>query len=196
MKKPTLSLLLVLFVVSISTSFAQIEKGTTLVSLSGAYSKVRSRFSNNQANYNFDLNGIKMLSPNFGLGLGVGLNGYDSFTYSDPNLPTAQIIPTKTNSYTIGPIARYYFMPTKSITPFLSSQVNAYFGQTDVNGTVYKSKGLKIGYDFSAGLACFLNKNVAIETGLHYKRTNAINLTAGIDYWIWSLGFQVYLPKK
>lgn len=195
MTKPTLTLLFILCsAISIKT-FAQIEKGTSLISLSGAYTKQKSNQSTNPSSYNLDVSGIRMLSQHFGLGFGIGLNGTKG-PYLDPFVPTSQIVTLKTYNFTIGPIARYYFMPSKTISPFLSSQVGVYTGQIDNNGNVYKSDGLKVGYDFAVGLAFLLNKNVAFETALHYKRTNSINTTGGTNYWVLGFGFQVFLPKK
>ena len=172
MKKNVFSVMLVFLACGFAAT-AQTEKGNWLV---GGDVKL------NTANKNTTI----AFSPSAGYfianNLAVGANVLFSYT---------KVNDAKTTSIGAGPFARYYF-GTMNIRPFVFGDVNFVSTKTKVNSTATTSTGSS--YDLGAGLAAFINRNVAIEGKAGYNHV-AYEKQDGSGGSALSIGFQVYLSR-
>ena len=98
----------------------------------------------------------------------------------------------KSTIFGIGPFARYY-LGTLNIRPFAHANLNFTSnrsknsaGSTTLNGS---------NYFLGAGLAAFINRNVAVEGLAGYSRTNYSHLSGSGGFNL-RIGFQIYLSKE
>lgn len=156
---------------------AQTEKGSWMVG--GNFANLNLGFANSTNTVSFSLspNLAYFMSDNFALGGEVGLG----------------IVKAKSEdalfSYSVQPLARYYFM---------KGEKNGIFGQATVGVQGASQSGnSETGLTFSigAGWNYWINKSVALEVGARYVNTdekiaifpNAVNV---------NFGLQIFLPKK
>lgn len=96
---------------------------------------------------------------------------------------------TKSTSWGIGPFARYYF-GTTNIRPLVHANVDFTSTKTKVAGVSNTFTGTN--YFLGAGLAGFINRNVALEGLAGYSHT-AYEHQDGTGGFRLKIGFQVYL---
>lgn len=137
----------------------------------------------NTAKNDFKIN----LSPSVGYffinNLAAGANVDLAYSKAGPN---------KSTILGVGPFARYYF-GTLNIRPFAHANVNFTSNRAKTSGVSTTLNGSN--YLLGAGLAAFINRNVAVEGLVGYSRTNYKNVpgTGGFNLRI---GFQIYLSKE
>jgi hypothetical protein len=119
------------------------------------------------------------ISNNFAL----GING---------NLDYTKIEKSKITTWGVGPFARYY-IGSLNFRPFAHADVSfqANKNRNNLETTKYNSKQ----YFLGAGLAVFLNRNVAVETLMGYRHTTIHNSNSNGGFNL-RIGFQVYLLKQ
>lgn len=167
-------LVFVLFV--IVTGFAasaQTEQGNWLVG-----GNIELNTAKDDTRINFSPSAGYFFVDNFAAGARVSLD------YSKrPNV--------KTTTFGIGPFARYYF-GTTNIRPFGQADVNFTSSKTKTSSTSSSLNGTQ--WFLGAGLAGFINRNVALEGIAGYRHT-AIEKRDGTGGFNLRIGFQVYLSK-
>ena len=148
MKKSSLSLLVFLFLGFAAS--AQTEKGSWLVG-----GNLGLNTSKNNTNIDFSPKAGYFFLHNFAAGAAIDL-GY------------SKVVDIKTTTFGIGPFARYYF-GTMNIRPFGDAEfsVNSQKQKTPSTSNTYNSTSFFLG----AGLAGFINRNVAIEGLAGYSHT-------------------------
>lgn len=180
MKRISLSLLVFLFLGFAAT--AQTEKGNWLVG-----GTLGLNTSKNNTNINFSPAAGYFFLHNFAAGAALNL-GYSKIAFN------------KVSTFGIGPFARYYF-GTMNIRPFgdaelsfdsQKSKTTSSSSSTTVASTVNSTSVF-----FGAGLAGFINRNVAIEGLAGYSHTST-NVTGSANTGGFNLrvGFQVYLSNS
>lgn len=172
MKRIVISVLVLVFLSS--AAFAQTEKGSWMVGGNVALNTAK-----NDTRITFSPSGGYFFLNNFAAGANVSLD------YS-------KIGGTKTTAWGLGPFSRYYF-GTMNVRPFVHADLSFQSNKTvTTNGSnTYNSTQ----YFLGAGVAGFINRNVAIEGMAGYKHTAIQNLdgTGGFNLRI---GFQVYLSRE
>ena len=118
------------------------------------------------------------LINNFALGANVNLS-YSKST-------------AKTTSFGVGPFARYY-LGTLNIRPFGEADFNFTTTNTKVGSVKTSDNGTN--FFLGAGLAAFINRNVAVEGLAGYSHSNYSH-SAGSGGFNLRIGFQVYLSKE
>lgn len=171
--KKSLSGLFVFMVIGLAAS-AQTEKGNYLVG------------------GNFELNTAKnntviAFSPSLGYFLinnfAVGANLNLSYTKS---------LNAKTTGFGLGPFARYY-LGTLNIRPFGEADFNFTSQKTKVSSSSTTVNGTS--FFLGAGLAAFINRNVAIEGLAGYSHSDYAHASGSGGFNL-RIGFQVYLSKE
>ena len=159
--------------------FSQITKSVWLIGGSASFSSFKYPVQGSPTQINIGI------SPNIGYflidKLAVGASAsFTSDYFSD--------YPGKTNFFTVGPFARYYFLDTESVFNL--------FAQTGYE-IQFQNKGndpVSI-YSISAGPNIFLNQNVALEFGFGYTYTPFNKINVGIKTFLTIIGLQIHLNK-
>lgn len=171
MKKVLLSLFTV-FIFGLAAT-AQTEQGNWLVG-----GNLNLNTSENNSNISFSPSAGYFFVENFAVGANL-------------NVSSSKFGNTKTTSFGIGPFARYYF-GTMNLRPF----AHADFGyQTNKTKNITTATFNSTNYFLGAGLAAFINRNVAIEGLAGYSHTAIQNLDGSGGFNL-RVGFQVYLSKR
>lgn len=97
----------------------------------------------------------------------------------------------KTTGLGIGPFARYY-LGTLNIRPFGEADFNFTSTKTKVSTVSTSSNGTN--FFLGAGLAAFINRNVAVEGLAGYSHSNYSHSNGSGGFNL-RIGFQVYLSK-
>jgi len=96
----------------------------------------------------------------------------------------------KFRAFGIGPFVRIYF-PGDRLKPFVRGSINTRSERTEVTGfATNKENGIT--YFLGAGLAIFINENVALEPIAGYSSTNLKGRDPAGGFAL-RIGFQVYL---
>ncbi len=98
----------------------------------------------------------------------------------------------RTNSFGAGPYARYYFLK-KNVRPFAHADFDFETGRVKLSSG--ESTENAFNFFLGAGVAFFINQNVAVETLAGYKHTNVKN-ESGNGGFAFKLGFQVYINRN
>ncbi|MFV0590686.1 MAG: outer membrane beta-barrel protein [Draconibacterium sp.] len=151
-----------ILVASISSSFAQTEKGQFFVSgasdLSFISSKTKLLYdgkkqgSADQNNFCFNTSVAYFVIDNLALGLAL-------------DFEHTKQAKDKNNSFLVGPMARYYFGST-NIKPYVEACMG--FGSGKELGEDSEAKFKQFGWDAGAGVAFFVNDFVSIDFGVSY----------------------------
>lgn len=169
--KRNLSGLLMFMVIGLAAS-AQTEKGNYLVGGNFLLNTPK-----NNTTIAFTPSAGYFVIPNFAIGANVNL----SYTKTS----------VKTTQFGIGPFARYY-LGTLNIRPFGEADFNFTTAKTKVGSTKGSANGTN--FFLGAGLAAFINRNVAIEGLAGYSHSNYSH-SDGSGGFNLRIGFQVYLSK-
>ncbi|MGC4021072.1 MAG: outer membrane beta-barrel protein [Cyclobacteriaceae bacterium] len=201
-----------------TSSFSQIEKGSFLLggSLGFTDSKIENPNSFSLSSYQSQKEVSVTVSPNVSYfvinKLSVGL--MPSYTFSSTSVSYSSDL--KTNTFSIGPVVRYYF-PYKSWALF--PEVSFSLGVSNISDGYYNSPSSEIIVKNSAkinsikagvGMTYFLTRNIGLEGKLFYQKTEttydnlylvrgvqtvyfADNTTSSIAF---NLGVQVYFSRK
>ncbi|MEJ7737382.1 MAG: outer membrane beta-barrel protein [Chitinophagaceae bacterium] len=170
MKKVVFGLLLV---VSGFAATAQTEQGNWLVG-----GNIELNTAKDDTRINFSPSAGYFFANNFAAGALVSLD-------------YVKLVNSKTTTFGIGPFARYYF-GTTNIRPFAAADINFTSSKVKTSTTSSSLNGTK--WFLGAGLAGFINRNVAIEGTAGYKHT-AIKDQDGTGGFNLRIGFQVYLSS-
>ena len=166
-------LTLITIFLSVQYVSGQTEKGDWLVG--GSFSLNTAK---NSTTISLSPNAGYFLLDNFLLG---GKLGYEFSELGD----------TKISAFDIGPFTRYYFQGTK-VKPF--GQFDLDFQSAKLTTDLGSSTESAVGFFIGAGVALFLNENVALETVMGYKNTKVEN-QSGTGGFNMRLGFQVYINR-
>ena len=172
MKKNVCSLLLAFLALGLAAS-AQTEKGSWLVG-----GNVELNTAKNNTVIGFTPMAGYFLINNFAVGADVNFNYTKSGT-------------GKQTTFGIGPFARYY-LGTMNIRPFAHANVDFVSTNTKVGTTSSTATGTN--FFLGAGLAAFINRNVAIEGLAGYSSTSTANQGSYGGFGL-KIGFQVYLSR-
>lgn len=167
------------------TIHAQVDKATWLVGGTGSFSN-----ENNEAGGgNLKITEVH-LSPNIGYffidKLAAGLKlGYTHLKVGDSD-------PSKFNYYSVGPLVRYYFLPSeKIVNPFVEGSYGYEFAKGN-NG--FKSKTHT--YTIMAGPEIFFNTAVGLEIALGYSLSKYRDISGSNKKFFASIGFQFHLERE
>ena len=107
------------------------------------------------------------------------------------DLQYSKVGANKTTTVGVGPFARYY-VGTLNIRPFAHANLgfNSYRSKNTTGSDTYNGTN----YFLGAGLAAFINRNVAVEGLLGYAHS-AYAHTSGSGGLNFKVGFQVYLSR-
>lgn len=126
------------------------------------------------------------LSPNLGYFIvdkfAVGLQpsfGYLYYTKSSYH--------SQSTSWSVGPFARYYFLPVENRTNFFASMAYQYFSSSGGD-----SHDLLV---FSGGPVIFFNSSVGLELTANYKIFKQHNTDNSSKTFFIAIGLQVHLEK-
>jgi hypothetical protein len=155
-------------------AMAQTEQGNWLVGGNFTINTVR-----NSTTIAFNPTAGYFVMNNLAVGGSVGLE-FDKFGEN------------KTTSFGIGPLVRYYF-GQKNIKPFLNGEFSFISQKLKLPGSTNTENG--INYFLGAGLAGFLNENVALEGVAGYNHTKIKDIE-GDGGFLFRVGFQVYLHPR
>ncbi len=101
---------------------------------------------------------------NLPIGLEIS-TGFDKTKYSNSDNKSSN------SNFTIGPFARYYFLPQDKLKPMV--EISAGFGTNKYKSTssqvTNESKYTHMEYSFGAGASYFFTKNVAFDALLSYE---------------------------
>lgn len=172
MKKNVCSLLLAFLAFGLAAS-AQTEKGSWLVG-----GNVNLNTAKNNTNIGFTPMAGYFLINNFAVGANIDFD----YTKSGDG---------KQTTFGIGPFARYY-LGTMNIRPFAHANVDF----TSINTKAGSSSSTTTGSNFflGAGLAGFINRNVALEGLAGYTHNSIANNGSHGGFGL-KIGFQVYLSR-
>jgi hypothetical protein len=98
----------------------------------------------------------------------------------------------KSTTFGIGPLARYYFGKSNA-RPFLNGELNFLSQKFKFPTGTNTENG--VNYFLAAGLALFLNENVALEGLAGYNHTKIKNIEGDGGFGM-RIGFQVYLHPR
>ena len=171
MKKNLLGLL-TFMVIGIAAS-AQTEKGNYLVGGNFLLNTPK-----NNTTIAFTPSAGYFVIPNLAVGANLSL----SYTKNT----------TKTTALGIGPFARYY-LGTLNIRPFGEADYNFTTAKSKFGSTTTSLNGTN--FFLGAGLAAFINRNVAIEGLAGYSHSNYSHSNGSGGFNL-RIGFQVYLSKE
>ncbi len=158
---------------TVQSSIAQTDKGDWMVG--GTFSLNTAK---NSTTISLSPNAGYFLLDNFLLGAKLG--------YEFSELGT-----TKISAFDIGPFTRYYFKGNKA-RPF--GEFDLDFQSAKLTTDLGSSTESAVGFFIGAGVALFLNENVALETIMGYKNTKVEN-KSGTGGFNMRLGFQVYINR-
>lgn len=176
---------------------AQITKGNWMVGGNANFSS-QDTYNNKGAKNNISQKTVQ-LKPNLGyflidkLAIGARL-GYEGTFFGDYGYGA-----TKSNSFFVGPFARYYFLkPEKEVNVFAESSYS--LGETYYRGAIeYQNYSrLEKTYSFMAGPVVYFNSSVSMEFTLQYSSTNIKyeeNDLTNNKFQV-GLGLQIYLEKN
>ena len=198
----------------IQCGFSQTEKGSYLIGGSLGFGVSTNNISNpisygttEQKQTNFSI------SPNISYfvvkRLSVGL--MPQYVYSKTSVPSNN--ESRSNTFSIGPVARYYFL-FNSLAVFPEASYS--FGVTKVNTTVdvylsdFSNSARLYSLKAGIGVAYFLNKNIGVEGRLYFQKNQNTydhaednNGSYSMYYsnytttaLLFNIGLQVYLNKK
>jgi hypothetical protein len=142
-------LLIILFVIFIAGSAsAQINKGTVLVGASSnlSFNSVKPDGGDSYSIFDLGLKGGYFVADNVTVGLNLGYQKLDDFTFS-----------------TFGLFGRYYYQ-------------GKFFGGAGFNVIKYENQDSQTSIPFEVGYAAFLNKNIAIEPSLNLSISDSNNI--------------------
>ncbi|MBE7173315.1 MAG: outer membrane beta-barrel protein [Williamsia sp.] len=108
------------------------------------------------------------------------------------DLEYSKVGSNKTTVFGIGPFARYY-LGTLNIRPFAHANVN--FTSNRSKNTTGSDTYNGSNYFLGAGLAAFINRNVAVEGLAGYSHSNYAHLPGSGGFNL-RIGFQIYLSKE
>lgn len=152
-------------------ALAQTERGNWLVGGNFALNTV-----SNSTTIGLNPTAGYFIADNFAVG-GTVMLEYDKFGEN------------KSTTFGIGPLARYYFGKTNA-KPFLNGELTFLSQKFKFPTGTNTENG--INYFLGAGLALFLNENVAIEGLAGYNHTKIKDID-GDGGFAMRIGFQVYL---
>ncbi|GHN03057.1 hypothetical protein WSM22_45460 [Cytophagales bacterium WSM2-2] len=197
------------FVMLFSAGYAQIEKGTFrlggtmgFTSSTSSYSYSTPAFSqpdNKSSTFSFNPN----VSYFFAKQLSIGL----SLPYT-VGKSTISGVDTKYNSYSVGPVIRYYF-PFNKVAVFPEAQYT--FGQQSTKGQMYspttgtysdQTINSKLNmFRLGVGVTYFLNSSIGVEGLLYYQKSqndydnNSSLPNTNTSIVGFNFGFQIYFNK-
>jgi hypothetical protein len=100
----------------------------------------------------------------------------------------------KSSSIGVGPFARYYFnLKNPAVKPLLHSSFN--FASVTTRQNNIKNRNTVTSLLVAAGIAYFINDNVALETLAGYNRSKFENLDVEGGF-AFRIGFQVHLLRR
>ncbi|MBK6380305.1 MAG: hypothetical protein IPO01_09785 [Chitinophagaceae bacterium] len=208
--------------ISLSSAFAQVEKGNKLVgvglgSISYTNSDSKTTYSNTSTVYNSDGNSFSIsINPNvawfvadkLAVGGGVSVSFYSSKSNSSNTSSTTTSESKSTQpSFYIGPLARYYFGGSSKGMPFaqVNFQYGIYGGKSESKTSTGSSSETKTKPkgDWNAGAAFgyehFVNKNIGLyaSVGFNYgssKTSYEYRPSTGTGYDYTSTYSRFYIP--
>ncbi|HEY5749035.1 MAG TPA: outer membrane beta-barrel protein [Chryseolinea sp.] len=206
-KFKSIILSVVLILVSIQNSCAQLSKGTFLMGGTlSANAKDTKGQSSEWINRSINLN--PNLSYFVANNLALGLVTPWDYAYEKSISGGGRV--TTTSTYFVGPAVRYYFpfgswavFPTAS---FMHGWRTMKYGNPDYNDFTTRVKGNMNSFSGGVGITYFVAKNVGVEGVLSYQRDSATSRdvanqlsresTEDDSQINLSIGVQVYLSKK
>ncbi len=187
------SILLSLIIFCCVNLNAQISKGTWIVGGTGSFLTGKEAVSPRTNTFlNIAPRGGYFIAKQFVVGATV--------SYSFNKQKFSENLKSTANSFGIGPFARYYFFPASKKINFLTE---AYFGLQFFSSSSaqspplppVRSSGSSYEYAFRAGMALFLNPNVAIEILPGYLGYDPDKSTMPRQFTV-NAGFQIHLNTK
>lgn len=172
MKKNLLGLLACM-VIGLAAS-AQTEKGNYLVGGNVGF---------NAAKNNTQINLSPTVGYFFANNIALGAN---------VDLAYSKVGSNKATTFGVGPFGRYYF-GTLNIRPFAHANVN--FTSTRNKNSTGSDTYNGSNYFLGAGLAAFINRNVAVEGLAGYSNSSYAHISTGGGFQL-RIGFQIYLSKE
>ena len=187
-KEPMKQSFLFLFILlSTHVCFSQISKGAMLVGGNVSYQSYKGETE-------MGVSRVRTLdlAPNFGyffmnrlvIGFRPGL------TFRSSDVPSAKL---KSNTYTLAPFVRYYFLKNESQINFFADATYG-FSKTNYSNPTYFEDFSSNTYAIMAGPCIFLNKSIALEFTFGYKDYNDNSNPSKSTTVSTQLGFQIHFP--
>lgn len=190
--KKTLATLILLLLISLITQ-GQITKGFWLIGGTGNF-----RTGKNELNFNRASTSL-VLRPKAGYFVSnqfaVGVNAVYGFN----RIKFDQNLIGSSHNAGIGPLVRYYFLPSGKRINLLAEATGSIFRNWSKNPRTpplpaQRSSSTSYDYSFSAGVAFFLNSTVALEflPGYYGSTPNSFSP----NQFVINIGFQIHLEKE
>ena len=187
---------IVMIILSVTISNAQLTKGTWLVGGNASFSST----DNLSSSTTRIVTTVVSVSPSIGYFIAdkfaIGLRPYYNYGGSRVTEGASAGFPnSNTSSYRIGPFARYYFLnPEKQFNLFAESGFMYGKSRTNNSGNITQNPPFTT-LSFLAGPVLYFNSSVGLEFTVGYSTKHQQGISRNDNLFEIGLGFQVHLMK-